>query len=151
MRHLERWKRYCLGDGGVYFDQRPKTLTALNCLLCQEMVRAFGISASLDGETNENDDVDVDVDAECAIISTCARLGIIVSVELPLPSVPTSYKNSTLPSTTTATTITTTTPTATTALTNEEIETLVKTTTAQFLSEQVVSYRRDTRLSFSSH
>ena len=88
MRHLERWKRYCLGYGGLYFDQRPRTLTAHNSLLCREVVRAFA-SGALDsrgdgdgggGETNEDGPVDVDV--EYAILSTCARLEIIVSVDL---------------------------------------------------------------------
>jgi len=97
MRHLERWKRYCLGDGGVYFDQRPKTLTALNSLLCREMVRSFEDGAVDDGA------VDVDVDVECAILSTCARLEIIVSVDLlssPVPSDshPASYNSDSAPS-----------------------------------------------------
>lgn len=148
MRHLERWKRYCLGDGGVYFDRRPETLNALNRSLCREMVRALELSASASngggGVNNRDSGVSGDAgvggdgfDVECVILSTCARLEIILSVDIQSPlslsSVPSSK------------------PSMTMMISNEEIETLVKTTTAQFLSNQVVSYRRGKRLSFLLH
>ena len=91
VRHLERWKRYCLGDGGVYFDRRPRTLTELNRRLCHDLLHSLlpfrnhrSDDHHISHDTNSSTastDMHVDVDVECAIISTCARLEIIISFE----------------------------------------------------------------------
>jgi len=73
---LKDWKEYCLGDGGVYFDQRPNALKALNTLLAKvvtiQIIRHFDL---------EKDDWHK-LTVETAVLSTCARFEILVAVEL---------------------------------------------------------------------
>jgi hypothetical protein len=72
---LKDWKEYCLGDGGVYFDQRPNALKALNTLLAKEItiqiIRHFELA---------KDDWHK-FTVETAALSTCARFEILVAVE----------------------------------------------------------------------
>lgn len=69
---LKIWKEYCLGDGGVYFDKRPKALKALNSLLSTEI--ANYLHGHLSGCNDE-------ITVETAVLSTCARFEILVVVE----------------------------------------------------------------------
>jgi hypothetical protein len=73
---MRAWKEYCLGDGGVYFDQRPKALKALNTLLSMEI--ATYLQRQLDGDDYENKN---ELTVEAAVLSTCARFEILVTVE----------------------------------------------------------------------
>jgi len=111
MRNLRRWKRYCLGDGAVYFDQRPKTLEALTKMLSLKVASDLLQVGEVRQESSSDSDHCANV--ECAILSTCARLEIIISIEL-----------------------------ASSIIMNNEIESLIKDATAQFLSDQIISQRR---------
>ena len=71
---LKEWKEYCLGDGGVYFDQRPNALKALNTLLVDAIITQ--IVRSLYWK-----DDDPNILVETAVLSTCARFEILVAVE----------------------------------------------------------------------
>ena len=62
---LKSWKQYCLGDGGVYFDQRPNTLNKLNSALCSHIQRELRTLTSQS------------FDLECTVLSTCARFEIL--------------------------------------------------------------------------
>ena len=74
-KQLKDWKEYCLGDGGVYFDQRPNALKALNTLLAKEItiqiIRHFDLA---------KDDWHK-FTVETAVLSTCARFEILVAVQ----------------------------------------------------------------------
>jgi hypothetical protein len=65
---LKRWKNYCLGDGGVYFDERPKALKALNSQLSKRI-------ASDTSHFCEKRNTSL---IETAVLSTCARFEILV-------------------------------------------------------------------------
>lgn len=71
---LKDWKEYCLGDGGVYFDQRPKALRALNTLLADAIMTHIGRDLAWK-------DYNPNILVETAVISTCARFEILVAVE----------------------------------------------------------------------
>ena len=71
---LKQWKYYILGDGGVYFDQRPKTLISLNQCLLEYIMKEL-----LYGIENTNNIV-ID-NMECAVISTCKRFEILITYE----------------------------------------------------------------------
>lgn len=66
-----RWKNYLLGDGGVYFDQRPKALRELNTHL------SFRLMSDIAHHYK-----DEHVKVESAVISTCARFEVIVTLEM---------------------------------------------------------------------
>jgi hypothetical protein len=70
-RLMKRWKTYILGDGGVYFDQRPNSLRELNKHISVSMVN------SLLDRCHDNS-----VNVETAVISTCARFEVLVAVEM---------------------------------------------------------------------
>uniref|UniRef100_A0A6S8U7D7 Uncharacterized protein n=1 Tax=Chaetoceros debilis TaxID=122233 RepID=A0A6S8U7D7_9STRA len=65
---LKRWKNYCLGDGGVYFDERPKSLKALNS---QISTRIASDTSHFFEERNTSL-------IETAVLSTCARFEVVV-------------------------------------------------------------------------
>jgi len=67
-----RWKRAALGDGGVYWDQRPNSLVALNTALAEHAFQCLS-SQNMNGSWNTT--------IECGVISTCARFEILFSVQ----------------------------------------------------------------------
>ena len=73
VQKLKNWKEYCLGDGGVYFDQRPKALKALNQYLCRYL------SVRLQKELEEKCYGRIE-SVEVAVLSTCARFEILIAV-----------------------------------------------------------------------
>jgi len=75
-KRLKKWKEYCLGDGGVYFDQRPKALKALNALLSMEVMDELQKQLSIDVDSDSHE-----LKVETAVLSTCARFEILVAVE----------------------------------------------------------------------
>lgn len=76
--YLKNWKYYILGDGGVYFDQRPKTLIKLNQLILDEIIQSYNNNHEYDKtKTSNNKNVQV----ECAVISTCKRFEILITIE----------------------------------------------------------------------
>ena len=72
---LLRWKKAALGDGGVYWDQRPKSLVAFNYALAEH------ISQRLSSQREQNCTDSCNSAVECAVISTCARFEILLSVQ----------------------------------------------------------------------
>ncbi len=75
LTYLKNWKYYILGDGGVYFDQRPKTLIKLNQLILDEIIQIYNHHDH--DKTNNMNNVQV----ECAVISTCKRFEILITIE----------------------------------------------------------------------
>ncbi len=90
MKQLKRWKYYALGDGGVYFDQRPNTLIALNGLildrikneLLSNMFDQYYTYHQCDNDEEKICDNDIKLNIECAVISTCRRFEILLTVEI---------------------------------------------------------------------
>ena len=81
LKKLHNWKYYVLGDGGVYFDQRPYTLQALNRLLLNEITIFMKNKNEM---INDDDGVAIPpgpFDLECAVISTCQRFEILMTIE----------------------------------------------------------------------
>ncbi len=76
MNLLKQWKYHVLGDGGVYFDQRPNTLPVLNSFVLEELMGQ--LQSELEQFYNSTD---IYLDGECAIISTCKRFEILVTIE----------------------------------------------------------------------
>lgn len=68
---MKRWKTYILGDGGVYFDQRPISLRELNKHVSASIVH------SLLERYHYNS-----VNVEAAVLSTCARFEVLLTVEM---------------------------------------------------------------------
>jgi len=66
------WKREALGDGGVYWDRRPKSLAALNSALAEHVLYRL----TTDGELKWNVSA-----VECAVVSTCARFEILLCIQ----------------------------------------------------------------------
>lgn len=75
VQKLKNWKEYCLGDGGVYFDQRPRALKALNQCLCRHL------SVRLQEELEEKSDGRIE-SVEVAVLSTCARFEVLIAVSM---------------------------------------------------------------------
>lgn len=68
---MRRWKTYILGDGGVYFDQRPNSLRELNKHISVSIVNSLLVRYH-----------DSSVQVETTVLSTCARFEVLVSVEM---------------------------------------------------------------------
>jgi hypothetical protein len=79
-KKIKQWKQYCLGDGGVYFDERPETLKALNVLLCKTIRRNLEKDERQQSDTLDSDATNVK-SVEVAVVSTCARLEILIVVQ----------------------------------------------------------------------
>lgn len=87
---LKRWKCYVLGDGGVYFDQRPKSLLRLNQQLLDEIAKelqslsnaTLKVAPSINSNNiNQQEKIIQSVEIECAVISTCKRFEILITME----------------------------------------------------------------------
>ena len=65
-RTMRAWKEYCLGDGGVYFDQRPKALKALNSLLVVKISQSLDLQDGDDSDRAKTRNINV----EAAVFST---------------------------------------------------------------------------------
>jgi hypothetical protein len=72
---LVGWKRAALGDGGIYWDQRPKSLLALNSAVAEHVFHRLSSYNQLSSSMTN---------VECAVISTCARFEILLCIQTPL-------------------------------------------------------------------
>jgi len=79
-KKIKQWKQYCLGDGGVYFDERPETLKALNGLLCKTLTEKLRESERHRFRKNELDATNSTI-VEIVVLSTCARFEILSVVQ----------------------------------------------------------------------
>lgn len=79
-KKIKQWKQYCLGDGGVYFDERPETLKALNVLLCKSLTLKLKEDARQRSGTIGSDATNVTA-IEVAVLSTCARFEVLSVVQ----------------------------------------------------------------------
>ena len=95
MQLLKRWKYYVLGDGGVYFDQRPKSLSRLNQQLLDVISKELGpqINSTIKAATSINSNIILpqeelfqNMEIECAVISTCKRFEILITMEVEVES-----------------------------------------------------------------
>jgi hypothetical protein len=78
-RRIISWKRATLGDGGVYWDKRPKSLNALNQALAEHIFHRLQEQENSPGGERSCCSV------ECAVISTCARFEVVLSAESDVP------------------------------------------------------------------
>ena len=94
VKEIWKWKDIVLGDGRDYFIPRPRALRALSQILIRRSFeQVLSLGEDIDGSGNDNGKNNVKLDAtieECAILSNCARMDVLLYVTTNVTSTNTS-------------------------------------------------------------